>query len=110
MKFGMFFRTADVDALWEQLGEGAPRPEVTPTDLAALVDGLREADDAPAEPLICAPLDALEYVRERDRSAVSARAEADVEAAAEVAQLGEAESERDARQGRGQPCGGGGER
>ena len=88
-----FFRTADVDALWEQLGEGAPRPEVTPTDLAALVDGLREADDAPAEPLICAPLDALEYVRERDRSAVSARAEADVEAAAEVAQLEEAESE-----------------
>jgi hypothetical protein len=67
-----FFRTADVDALWAQLGDGAPAPTITATDLAALVDGLRQAEEAPAAPLICAPLDALAYVRERDSAVSSA--------------------------------------
>ena len=67
-----FFRTADVDALWQQLGEGAKQPEITATDLASLIDGLREAEDAPAKPLVCAPLDALEFVKENDRAAITA--------------------------------------
>ena len=71
-----FFRTADVDALWEQLGEGAPRPEITPTDLAALVDGLRDIESAPAKPLVCAPLDGLKFVQERDRAAAASAEEA----------------------------------
>ena len=61
-----FFRAADVDELWQQQGGGAPRPEMHATDLAALIDGLRDVDSAPAPPLICAPLDALAYLRERD--------------------------------------------
>ena len=73
-----FFRMADVDALWKQLGEGRERPAVVSTDLAALVDGLRQADEAPAAPMICAPLDALEYVRGRDRSAAARQAPEDL--------------------------------
>lgn len=69
--FPFFFRMADADALWEQLGDGAPRPPLVATDLAALVDGLREADIAPATPMVCAPLDALEYVRARDQSSMA---------------------------------------
>jgi len=75
-----FFRTADVDALWRQLGEGAPRPEVTATDLAALIDGLRLADNAPAKPLICAPLDAIEFMRGRDEVAMEAAKAAKLQA------------------------------
>ena len=61
-----FFRRADVDALWQQVGEGQPLPTLRVTDLAALVDGLRDADALPdARPMICAPLDAVEYVRKR---------------------------------------------
>ena len=59
-----FFRATDVDTMWQQLGAGRPLPEVRVSDLAALVDGLREADALPdAKPMICAPLDALDFLR-----------------------------------------------
>jgi hypothetical protein len=73
--FPFFFRTVDVDALWSELGDGAPRPPLVATDLAALVDGLRDADAAPGSPLVCAPLDALDFVRQRDQRAAMDLAE-----------------------------------
>ena len=65
-----FFRAADVEELWKQLGDGAPQPELHATDLAALIDGLRDVESAPAEPLICGPLDGLAFVRSRDAAVV----------------------------------------
>lgn len=70
-----FFRAADVDELWQQLGDGAPKPALHATDLAALIDGLRQIDNAPAKPLICAPLDGLDFCKSRDRAAVASMGE-----------------------------------
>ena len=76
-----FFRAADVDELWAQLGEGRPQSTLHATDLAELVDGLREVDSAPAKPLVCAPLDALDFCKSRDRVAVTQVEDALAEAA-----------------------------
>ena len=65
----LFFRTDDADAMWREFGGGAPRPPLQATDLAALC-GL--AVPAPGRPLLCAPLDSLEYV-ETARSAEAER-------------------------------------
>lgn len=63
-----FFCTSDIDILWREIGKGAPMPTVQVTDLAALVDGLRAMEKAPARPIVCAPLDALGYVRTIDEA------------------------------------------
>ena len=76
MLWPLFFRAADVGELWRELGGGAPQPELQATDLATLIDGLRDADNAPAQPLVCAPLDSLDFVRTRD----TAKSDAVIEA------------------------------
>ena len=64
----LFFQTGDIDELWTQLGApGAERPPVHVIDLATLLVGLREPSAAPGTPLVCAPLDALEFVAEQSR-------------------------------------------
>lgn len=67
----LFFRLCDIDRMWEELGEGKP-PPVQAMDLAVLVAHLREPFSAPGTPMLCAPLDGLDFVAERDRSALKA--------------------------------------
>jgi len=65
----LFFQLSDIDELWAELGDkGTERPPTRAINLAALVAILREPGSAPGKPLVCAPLDALEYVAEKDRN------------------------------------------
>ena len=85
MRWPFFFRSADVDALWKEIGQGAERPPLLVTDLTVLIAALRDEDAAPARPIVCPPLDAIEYLRERDRGAtrtLDASAVSEVDAAA----------------------------
>ena len=69
----LFFRTIDIDQMWNELNgdnAGTERPPVRVISLAELVLCLREPEWAPAPPYLCAPLDAVQFVNERDRSAV----------------------------------------
>lgn len=66
----VFFRRSDIETLWETVGAGAELPPVQVTDLAALIAFLREPSTAPARPMVCAPLDAIEYERSRAKRAV----------------------------------------
>ena len=61
--FPFFLRTADVDALWDEIGGGKALPELVCTDLAALVDALRDLEGAPGRPLVCAPLDGVDFLK-----------------------------------------------
>ena len=70
----LFFRLSDIDRLWEELGDSSTeRPPVraAPSDLATLVVCLREPAGAPGHPLVCAPLDALDFVAEKNRQALA---------------------------------------
>jgi hypothetical protein len=68
----LFFRLSDIDRLWEELGDSSTeRPPVRAIDLATLVVCLREPAGAPGQPLVCAPLDALDFVAEKNRQALA---------------------------------------
>ena len=64
----LFFRTDDIERLWAELGQEATEPPpVEVMNLASLIACLRDPSAAPGKPLVCAPLDALEFVREQQR-------------------------------------------
>ena len=48
-----------------------PSQQVRAIDLATLVVCLREPAGAPGQPLVCAPLDALDFVAEKNRQALA---------------------------------------
>lgn len=61
----LFFRLEDLETMWRQVGGDAPQPPPEATDLAALLSpegGLPE-ESASARLLLCAPLDAIDYMR-----------------------------------------------
>lgn len=66
----VFFRRSDIETLWETVGAGTALPPVQVTDLAALIAFLREPSTAPAKPMVCASLDAIEYERSRAKRAI----------------------------------------
>ncbi|KAL1503266.1 hypothetical protein AB1Y20_011321 [Prymnesium parvum] len=68
------FRAADVRAMWEQLGLPAEMPPLQVTDLEDVVDRLcAHAAGAPgSRPMLCAPLDSIEFLRTIDSTAQAA--------------------------------------
>ena len=68
----LFFWAGDADQLWSELGqEGTTRPPLQAINLGAAVASIRDPSGALGRPVLCAPLDAVEYMRERDRQALS---------------------------------------
>jgi len=61
----LFFRVDDLETMWRQVGGDAPQPPPEVTDLAALLspEGGLPAEAASARLLLCAPLDAIDYMR-----------------------------------------------
>jgi hypothetical protein len=66
-----FFEAGDVERMWTELGEeGAPCPPMQATDLAHLVKVLLEPRLASSgRPVVCAPLESVEYMRSRESEA-----------------------------------------
>ena len=61
----LFFRLDDLETMWRQVGGDAPQPPPEATDLAALLSpqGGLPAEAASARLLLCAPLDAIDFMR-----------------------------------------------
>ena len=61
----LFLRSEDLDTMWREVGKGAPQPPTEVTDLARLLSpqGGLPAEAASAKLLLCAPLDAITYMR-----------------------------------------------
>ena len=64
----LFFGAADVDSLWEKVGGDRPMPQIQVTDLGDAVEWLREyaLGAAGGRPMLCAPLDAADFLRTLD--------------------------------------------
>jgi hypothetical protein len=66
-----FFSLVDVDRFWAEVGEkDIEKPPVQATDLASLIKILRSPSTEEGQPMLCGSLDAIQYLRERDRKAV----------------------------------------
>ena len=61
----LFFRLEDLETMWREVGGGAPQPPPEATDLAELLStqGGLPAEAAAARLLLCAPLDAIDFMR-----------------------------------------------
>ena len=61
----LFLRAEDLSTMWREVGGGAPQPPTEVTDLARLLSpqGGLPAEAASAKLLLCAPLDAITYMR-----------------------------------------------
>ena len=73
-----FFEAGDVERMWAELGEhGVPCPPIQAIDLAQLVQTLLGPRAVTgARPVVCAPLDSVEYLRAREWEAAKLAAEA----------------------------------
>ena len=73
MLWPFLFRAADVEALWAEVGgDDQEMPPLQVTDLADVVERLRThtLGQPGSRPLLCAPLDAVEFLRANDLQAV----------------------------------------
>ena len=62
------FCSADAEALWTEVGQDAPMPPLQAVDLCEVIERLKAHADGAAvrKPMLCAPLDSIEFMRSVD--------------------------------------------